>query len=85
MGNQDGCLPPEGKEVQALGSVGQAATEMAKVSGKAEMPKVFVHLATAVASATEAYQEELFSGSGLGEFGVTMLKSFLMSQKWIYS
>ena len=33
----------------------------------------------------QAYQEELFSGSGLGEFGVTMLKSFLMSQKWIYS
>ena len=60
MGNQDGCLPPEGKEVQALGSVGQAAIEMAKVSGKAERPKVFVHLSMAVASATKAYQEKVF-------------------------
>lgn len=60
VGNQDGCLRPEGKEVQALDSVGQAAIEMAKGSGKAEWPKVFVPLATAVASATEAYQEELF-------------------------
>lgn len=60
MGNQDGGLQPEGKEVQALDSVGQAAIQVAKVSGKAERPKVLVCLATAVASATEAYQEELF-------------------------
>ena len=47
----------EGKEVQAWDSVGQPAVEMVKCSGKAERPKgtqVFVPLAMAVASATEA-------------------------------
>ena len=47
----------EWKEVQAWDSVGQPAVEMDKGSGKAERPKgtqVFVPLAMAVASATEA-------------------------------
>ena len=62
MGKQDGCLQPEGKEVQAWDSVGQPAVEMAKCSGKAERPiktKVFVPLVMTVASATEAYQAKL--------------------------
>ena len=45
-----------------MNSVTQPAVEMAKGSGKAERPKgtkVFVPLAMAVASATEAYQQKL--------------------------
>ena len=47
----------EENDVQAWDSVGQPAVEMVKCSGKAERPKgtqVFVPLAMAVASATEA-------------------------------
>ena len=62
MGKQEGCRQPEAKEVQAWDSVGQPAVETASASGKAERPiktEVFVPLATAVASTTEAYKEEL--------------------------
>ena len=62
MGKQEGCQQPEGKEVQAWDRVGQPAVEMASASGKAERPiktEVFVPLAMAVASTTEAYKEEL--------------------------
>lgn len=62
MGKQDGCLQPEGKEVQAWDSVGQLAIEMVKGYGKAESPggtKVFMPLATAAASTAKAYQKKL--------------------------
>ena len=62
MGKQDGCLQPEGKEVQAWDSVGQPAVEMTRVSVKAERlnrTKGYVFLAKAVAFTTKAWQEKL--------------------------
>jgi len=62
VGKQDGCLQPEGKDVQAWYRVGQPAVEMAKGSEKTKSLKRtegFVPLARAVASVIEAYQEKI--------------------------
>jgi len=62
VGKKDGCLQPEGKDVQAQDRVGQPAVEMAESSNKTKRLKRtedYFPLARAVVPTVEAYQEKI--------------------------